>query len=170
MLTLKIKTFPVYHQGTIPRAVPTLLSVAGLVLCMYSYLCVWRSASLIFAWPWCSVSFYLSWQSGLWPGDVCDSSSSSRGGLSEQTLFIMSNASSDRAGTIVSGGLERCQNLLHELIAMVTGTCGAWQADISPDPLYMCINLHIFTLYGGGDMTQGIEKTIFTYRVTRLNL
>lgn len=81
---------------------------------------------------------------------MCDSSSSSRGGLSEQTLFIMSNASSDRAGTIVSGGLERCQNLLHELIAMVTGTCGAWQADISPDPLYICINLHIFTLYGGG--------------------
>lgn len=160
MLTVKIKIFPVYHQGTIPRAVPTLLSVAGLVLRMYSYLCVWRPASLIFVWPWCSVSFYLSWQSRLWPGDVCDSSS--RGGLSEQTLFIMSNASSDRAGTIVFGGLEHCQNLLHELMAMVTGTCGAWQADISPDPLYMCINLPIFTLYWGDTWHRAL-KTLYIY-------
>ena len=51
--------------------------------------------------------------------------------LSEQALLNMSNASSDGAGTIVfSGGLEHCQSLPHELIAMVTGTCGAWQADI----------------------------------------
>lgn len=71
-------------------------------------------------------------QSGLWAGDVCDSS---RGGLSEKALFNMSNASWDRAGTIVfGGGLERCQNLLHELIAMVTGACCAWQADISRAP------------------------------------
>lgn len=39
-------------------------------------------------------------------------------------------------------GLELCQNLLHELIAMVTGTCGADRAYNSSDP--MCINLHIF--------------------------
>ena len=60
---------------------------------------------------------------------MCDGS---RGGLSEQALFNMSNASSERAGTIVlGGGLERCQNLPHEHITMVTGTCSAWQAGIS---------------------------------------
>lgn len=60
---------------------------------------------------------------------VCDSS---RGDLSVQALFNMSNASSDRAGTIVlGGGLERRQNLPYALVTMVTQTCGAWQADIS---------------------------------------
>lgn len=74
----------------------------------------------------------MSRQSGLWAGDVCDGS---RGGLNEQPLFNMSNASSDRAGTVVvCGGLEHCQNIPHELIAMVTGTCGAWQADINRAP------------------------------------
>lgn len=131
----------------------TFSQTRALVLCLRGYLSVWSQSSLIFVWPWCTGSFYLTRQSGLWAGDVCDSS---RGGLSEKALFNMSNASWDRAGTIVfGGGLERCQNLLHELIAMVTGACCAWQADISRapwswyHPMYMCINLHIFILYGG---------------------
>lgn len=86
-------------------------------------------ACLISVWWWCSGSFYLSWPSRLCCGDVCDSS---RGQRSERALFNAINASTGQAASIVLG--ETCQNLLHELIAMVTGTCGKGWDIIAPIP------------------------------------
>lgn len=59
----------------------------------------------------------------------------------------------------LSDGLEHCQNLCSELIAMVTSTCTACCADNRPSPI--CINLHIFTLIFGG--TAFKRQYIFTY-------
>ena len=91
----------------IPVAVETLPLVTGSV-----------RLTCYFVRQWCTWSHYLSRQSGLW---------------GEQALSNMSNASSDGAGTIVFWRRFRAlPESPCELIAMVTGPCGAWQADILP--------------------------------------
>lgn len=75
-------------------------------------------------------------------GDKADYEPDSSSSRSEQAVFNMSNASSVRAGTIVFGGSERCQNLPREPVAMVTGRC---QPNSSVMLVSSSVYVHTFT-------------------------